>query len=49
MSCLAGRVERYTFSASPRIGLLIEATPRLTEDELYKQSLELEPRGMYKA
>jgi hypothetical protein len=47
MSCLAGRTERYTFSASPRLACVIEAAPRLTDDAMFEQSLQIEPRGAF--
>ena len=43
-SCLAGRRVRYPFGALPGIARLLEATPRLSEDELYSNSLLREPR-----
>ena len=46
-SCLAGRVERYPMSESAALEQLIRAAPQLTNEELYKQSLQIEPRGRY--
>ena len=43
-SCLAGRSVRYPFASLPGIAKLMEASPRLSEDELYRMSLEREPR-----
>ena len=45
-TCLGGRARVYPFSALPGIVRLFEAAPRLSEDELYRQSLHWEPRGM---
>ena len=36
----------YMFAALPGIARLVDAAPRLSEDELYKESLRLEPRGL---
>ena len=44
--CLAGRCARYEFSALPGIGALVDAAKRLSEDALYRESLQREPRGM---
>ena len=44
-SCLAGRSAHYPFSALPGIAKLVEATPHLSQDELYRSSLLREPRA----
>ena len=45
-TCLSGRTQRYSFSALPGIARLFEAAHRLSDDEQYRESLRLEPRGL---
>ena len=45
-TCLSGRIHRYSFSALPGIARLFEAAPRLSDEEQYRTSLRLEPRGL---
>jgi len=45
-SCLAGRTEQYAFQTLPGLSRMLEAAPRRTEEELYRESLLREPRGM---
>lgn len=47
-SCLAGRGVRYPFAALPGLARLMDAAPRLSQDEQYKRSLQREPRGAAK-
>jgi len=44
-SCLSGRSVRYPFASLPGLAKLLEAAPRLSEDEAYAKSLKIEPRG----
>ena len=47
-ACLSGRAIRYPFGALPGIAKLLEAAPRLSQDELYNESLLREPRAAKK-
>ena len=47
MTCLAGRTERYTLCPSQSVASVLDASPRLPDDELFQNSLQLEPRGVY--
>ena len=46
VSCLAGRTERYSFSTLPGLARMLEAAPRRSEEQLYRESLLREPRGI---
>ena len=35
----------YPFAALPGLARLVEAAPRLSDDEQYRLSLQIEPRG----
>jgi len=47
-SCLAGRVERYSLNESSRAKALIDTAERLSNEEMYEKSLQIEPRGKFK-
>jgi hypothetical protein len=47
-SCLAGRVERYSLNESSRAKVLLDTAERLSNEEMYDKSLQIEPRGKIK-